>query len=144
MSQIRRAKVVSAGRIQQGHAKASKRVYPEGLYGATLRRLRIAPNKVRLVVNQIRGESVNRARETLRYSHKRAAYYLDRVILSALGNADAKSAGAVGADNLYVMEAYCDEGPRFRRFKAGPMGRGRPIIRRSCHLTVVLGRKEED
>lgn len=148
MSKIRRSKVVSQARIERKHsgnesAPTSKLVYPEGSYGATLRGIRIAPQKVRLVVDQIRGQPVERAREILRYSSKRAAYYLDRVLLSALGNADAKSEGRVSAEDLIVAEVYADEGTRLKRVLAGPMGRYRPILRRQCHMTVVLGPRPE-
>ena len=144
MSKIFRSKVVSAGRIERKHAgnenaPTSKLVYPDGYYGATLRNIRMAPQKVRLVVDQIRGQRVERAREILRYSGKRAAYYLDRILLSALGNADAKSEGRVDAEDLIVAECYADEGPRLKRVLAGPMGRARPILRRMSHITVVLG-----
>lgn len=146
MSQIRRSKVKSSARIERKHSGSdnpptSKLVYPSGFYGATLRNIRIAPQKVRLVVDQIRNQKVDRAREILRYSGKRAAYYLDRVLLSALGNADVKSEGRVSAEDLVVAECYADEGPRLKRFLAGPMGRARPILRRMSHITVVLGPK---
>ena len=143
MPQILRSKVNSPVRLEQGRQRVRKRVYPEGYYGATLRNIRMAPNKVRLVVDQIRGEKVERAREILRHSSKRAAYLLDRVLLSALGNADAKSQGRVGAGELVVAECYCDEGSRLKRFKPGPHGRSRPIIRRQCHISVVLGEAAE-
>jgi len=144
MSHIVRSKEISAKRVERkhaGNAKAptSKLVYPAGYYGATLRNIRIAPQKVRLVVDQIRGKKVDRAREILRYSSKRAAYYLDRILLSALGNADVKSEGEASPDDLVVAECYADEGPRLKRFLAGPMGRARPILRRMSHITVVLG-----
>ena len=139
MAQILQGKIISPNRIEQGHPDARKRVYPPGRYGATLRNIRIAPNKVRLVVDQIRGEPVERAREILRYSHKKAAYLLDRVLLSALGNADVKSQGRIGAGDLNVAAAYCNESTRLKRFMAGPKGGARPIIRRMSHLTVVLG-----
>jgi large subunit ribosomal protein L22 len=151
MGKIVRSKVKSASRIARKHGgnenpPTNKRVYPPGYFGATLRNIRVAPMKVRLVVDQIRGQRVERAREILRYSHKRAAYYLDRVLLSALGNADVKSEGQVDADELIVAECYADEGPRLKRFLAGPMGRARPIQRRMSHITVVLGPgpKDED
>ena len=117
MSKIRRSKVKSQARIDRKHgggegAPTSKRVYPDGYYGASLRNIRIAPQKVRLVVDQIRGQHVERAREILRYSSKRAAYYLDRILLSALGNADSKSEGQVDATDLCVAECYADEGSR--------------------------------
>jgi len=148
MTQIRRSKIQSPARIERKHSgktnpPTGKRVYPVGFYGATLRNIRIAPQKVRLVVDQIRGKKVDRAREILRYSSKRAAYYLDRVLLSALGNADVKSEGKADAEALVVAECYADEGSRMKRFLAGPMGRARPILRRMSHITVVLGPKEE-
>ncbi|MCY3020662.1 MAG: 50S ribosomal protein L22 [Planctomycetota bacterium] len=144
MAQIRRSKVKNAARISRKHAGSenaptAKVVYPNGYYGATLRNIRVAPQKVRLVVDQIRGQTVERAREVLRYSRKRAAYYLDRLVLSALGNADVKSEGRVSSEDLMVAECYADEGSRLKRFLAGPHGRARPILRRMSHITVVLG-----
>ena len=149
MSKIRRSKVVSQARIERKHsgnenAPTSKLVYPQGFYGASLRGIRIAPNKARLVINQIRGESVERAREILRYSSKRAAYYVDRVVLSAIGNADALSEGRVDSADLCVAECYVDEGTRLKRFLAGDKGRARPILRRMCHITVVLGPRQAE
>lgn len=144
MSKVLRGKEISEKRKERRGEKAQKIVYPEGRFGASLRNIRIAPNKVRLVVDLIRGEPVERAREILRYTPKRAAYLVDRVLLSALGNADAKSQGALTAEELFVSDAYCDEGPRLKRHKAGPMGRARPIIRRMAHITVVLGEKKAE
>ena len=141
MSKVLRGKEVSGNRIERRGDQAQKLTYPAGRFGASLRNIRIAPNKVRLVVDLIRGEPVERAREILRYTPKRAAYLVDRVLLSALGNADAKSQGSLTAEELFVSDAYCDEGPRLKRHKAGPMGRARPIIRRMAHITVVLGEK---
>ena len=139
MGQVFKSKVISPTKLNGGHPKASKKVYPKGRYGATLRGIRMPPRKVRLVVDQIRGHKVERAREILRFSDKRAAYYLDRILLSALGNADVISDGSVGAAELFVAEVYCDEAQQLKRWKAGPMGRSRPIIRRLSHITVVLG-----
>jgi large subunit ribosomal protein L22 len=113
MSKVWKGKVVSPARLERkGGSGTRKRVYPAGRYGATLRNIRMAPNKMRLVVDQIRGEPVERAREILRFSRKRAAYYVDRVLLSALGNADSKTEGRIGAAELVVSDAYCDEGTR--------------------------------
>ena len=143
MAMVCKGKIVSPTRLERkGGTGTRKRVYAAGRYGATLRNLHLAPNKMRLVLDQIRGQSVERAREILRFSRKRAAYYVDRVLLSALGNADSKTEGRVGAAELFVCEAFSDEGTRMKRFKSGPMGRARPIIRRMCHLTVVLGEVE--
>ena len=149
MSKIRRSKVVCQARIDRKHsgdenAPTSKLVYPQGFYGASLRNIRIAPNKARLVINQIRGHGVDRAREILRYSSKRAAYYVDRVMISALGNADALSEGRADPADLTVAECYVDEGTRLKRFLAGDKGRARPILRRMCHITVVLGPRQAE
>ena len=145
MAQIRHGKIISPTRLERkANPETSKRVYPEGRYGATLRNLHMAPYKMRLVADQIRGQAVERARQILRFSAKRAAYFLDRVLLSALGNADVKSEGRLEAANLRVVAAYCDEGARLKRFKSGPMGRARPILRRLCHVTVVLGEAEPE
>ncbi len=148
MGKVLKSKVVHEKRKERKHAgkknaPTSKLVYPEGVYGASLRGIRMAPQKVRLVVDQIRGQTVERAREILRYSSKRAAYYIDRVLLSALGNADVKSEGKASAESMVVAECYVDEGTRLKRFLAGPMGRARPILRRMCHITVVVGTPEE-
>ena len=147
MGKVLRSKVVNEKRVERKHAgkdkaPTSKLVYPAGYYGASLRGIRIAPQKVRLVIDQIRGHTVDRAREILRYSSKRAAYYVDRVLLSAIGNADVKSEGQASAENLVVAECYVDEGPRLKRFLAGPMCRARPILRRMCHITVVVSEPE--
>ena len=144
MSKIYRSKIINNARIDRRYATSenpptSKRVYPAECFGATLRGIRLAPQKARLVVDQIRGQKVDRAREILRFSNKRAAYYLDRVLISALGNADAQSEGRIKAEDLHVIEAYVDEGTRLKRFLAGPHGRARPILRRMSHMTVVLG-----
>jgi large subunit ribosomal protein L22 len=143
MGQILRGKTISPKRLSRGQRKPSrKRVYGEGCFGASLRDLHLAPNKARLVLDQIRGQPVDTARKVIQFSHKRAAYYVDRVLLSALGNADVKSGGKVTAEHLVVLEAYCDEAARLRRFKSGPMGRSRPILRRLCHITVVVGQEQ--
>ena len=96
---------------------------------------RMSPFKVRPVVDLIRGLDASVARETLRYTKKRAAQYVDRVLLSAMANAE-----QAGADiqDLYVAKAVADEGPVLKRWKPGPHGRVRPILRRRSHVEVVL------
>jgi large subunit ribosomal protein L22 len=99
----------------------------------------MSPYKIRLVVDLIRGLNANEARETLRYTKKRAALYVDRVLLSAIANAE-----RVGADvqELYVAKVVADGGPMLKRWKAGPHGRTRPILRRRAHIEIVLKPKE--
>lgn len=96
--------------------------------------------KVRPVVDVIRGLDASEAREVLRYLKRRAAYYVDRVLLSAMANA-----GQAGADveNLYVAKATADNGPMLKRWKAGPHGRVRPILKKRAHIEVVLTLRPE-
>jgi large subunit ribosomal protein L22 len=96
---------------------------------------RMSAHKVRLVVDLIRGLDASAARETLRYTKKRAAQYVDRVLLSAMANAE--QAGA-DVQDLYVAKAAADEGQVLKRWKAGSHGRVRPILRRRSHIEVVL------
>ncbi|MGH7144736.1 MAG: 50S ribosomal protein L22 [Planctomycetota bacterium] len=127
-------------RKQDVRGQGNRRVYPEGLFGATLRGVKGGPRKARLVVDQIRGLPLEDARQVLRVSSKRFGFYLDRLLLSAQANAQAES--NVSADELYVIYSFVDEGFTFKRFMAGPMGRARPIIRRTSNVTVVVGTKE--
>lgn len=96
---------------------------------------RMSPFKIRPVVDLIRGLDAGEAREVLKYTKKRAAYYVDRVLLSAMANAE--QAGA-DVESLVVSKATADEGPMLKRFKAGPHGRARPILKRRAHIEVVL------
>ncbi|MCX7803566.1 MAG: 50S ribosomal protein L22 [Planctomycetota bacterium] len=138
MGQVRHGKAISSTRLVQGHPKATKLSYPGGCYGATLRHVRESAQKVRLVADMIRNRPVNEAKTILAASKKRAAYFVDRVLTSALGNADDKSGGKANPDNMYVSHVRVDEGTRMKRWKAGPMGRVRPILRRTCHITVEI------
>lgn len=128
-------------RKEDVRGKGNRRVYPEGLWGATLRGVKGGPRKARQVVDMIRGLSLEDARQALRVSAKRFGYYLDRLLLSAQANAESES--SVGADELHVIYAYVEDGFTFKRFMAGPMGRARPIIRRTSNITVVLGAKDK-
>ena len=100
----------------------------------------ISPFKARSVADLIRGRGVNEAREILRHTNKRAAYFFERVLHSAVANAD--EAGGMDVDDLVVTRAWADEGLKLKRWKAGPMGRVRPIIKRRSHLGVALAGTE--
>jgi large subunit ribosomal protein L22 len=96
---------------------------------------RMSVHKVRPVVDLIRGLDASEAREVLRYTKKRAALYVDRVLLSAMANAEQSGANVQG---LMIAKATADGGPTLKRWKAGPHGRVRPILRRRSHIEVVL------
>ena len=99
---------------------------------------KMSPHKVRPVIDLIRDLTASEAREALRYTRKRAALYIDRVLLSAIANA--QQAGA-DVQDLYVARVVADGGPMLKRWKPGPHGRTRPILRRRAHIEVVLRAK---
>jgi large subunit ribosomal protein L22 len=113
---------------------------PEGSYRAVHKNVRMSERKAREVADLIRGRDVNDAQMLLRYTKKRAAYFLDRVLRSAIANAD--QTGDVDVDRLYVANAVADKARVLRRFRAGAHGRAKPREKRSCHLEVVVRERE--
>ncbi len=98
--------------------------------------VRIAPRKVRIVSNLIRGMPVNEALEVLRFTPKRAALVVRKVLDTAVANARQK--GEVDLDDLHVVKIFVDEGPIMRRFKPRAMGRATRINKRTSHLTLEV------
>jgi len=96
----------------------------------------ISARKTRLVVDMIRGKHVNDALQILRSTPKRAAYFVDRVLRSAMANADQSLEADM--EQLRVSRAWVDGGPMRRRWRAGARGRWAPERRRSCHINIVL------
>ncbi len=106
---------------------------------------RQSARKMRLVIDQIRGLPVNEAYAVLQFSVKRAAEQIDKTLRSAVANARVKAENegeAVDVDELYVREAYINEGPRLKRWRAAAMGRAAPIRRPTSHIVIVVDRKE--
>jgi large subunit ribosomal protein L22 len=103
---------------------------------AQLRFLPLSAQKVRLVVDLVRGKDAVEALETLRFVQKRAALPVRKLLASAVSNAEENF--GVSRDDLYVATIFADEAPtrRWRRF--GARGRFKPIMRRTSHITVVL------
>ena len=111
---------------------------------ARLRYLQASPQKVRLVADMIRGESVQQAVNLLRQSKKKAAMPVEKVLRSALANAENRDEH-VDVDRLYVKEIFVDGGPVLRRIRPQPMGRASQILKRQSHITVKLDtRKGEE
>lgn len=104
-------------------------------YTAKHRFARISPRKARLVTDLIRGRHVNEALEILRFVNKRAAMMIDKVLRSAIADADEKEADV---SHLYVVEAHVDEGPSFRRWRPKDRGRAHPIDKRTSHIVVTV------
>lgn len=97
---------------------------------------KISPRKARLVINLIRGKSVNDALETLRFNHKRAASMIDKTLRAALASAEENT--EVDPDNLKVVEVMVDCGPIRKWHWARPRGMWAPLKKRTSHITVVL------
>ncbi len=112
---------------------------------AVARFIRMSPRKVRLVVDQIRGRSVNEAYALLQFSPKAAAGPVEKTLRSAVANAQYRAeeeGGIVDIDELVIREAFVDGGPALRRYKAAAMGRPAPRRSRMSHITVVVQTRE--
>lgn len=107
---------------------------------AQLKFLSISAQKVRLVIDVVRGKDANTALEVLRFMPQRAAQPVSKLLASAVANAEENF--GVSRDDLYVERIFADEAPtrKWRRF--GARGRFKPILRRSSHVTVVLRERE--
>jgi large subunit ribosomal protein L22 len=105
--------------------------------------LKMSPRKSRLVVDMIRGKDAGEALTILKFSRKRkAAGLVSRVLDSAIANAQVKFPN-IDVDKLYISSVYVDKAPYLKRYRAAPRGRGVPILKRYCHITVHLGEREE-
>jgi len=106
---------------------------------AILKYLRVAPRKMRLVADQIRGKRVNEALVILEYSLKNASVPIEKTLRSSLANMmDKKEASKIDSENIIVKTIKVDEGPTLKRFKPRAQGRATRINKRTSHLTVVL------
>ncbi len=102
--------------------------------------IRIAPRKSRLVVDMIRGKNAAESAVILQFSTREASKAILKVLNSAVANAVVK--GASGADNLFISEAFVDEGPILKRFRPRAQGRATRINKRTSHITLVLNEIE--
>ena len=107
---------------------------------AHLRSLPMSAQKVRLVVDLVRGKNANEALETLRFVNKAAALPVRKLLASAVANAEENF--GVSRDDLYVASIFANEATtrKWRRF--GARGRFKPILRRSSHVTIILRERE--
>jgi large subunit ribosomal protein L22 len=104
---------------------------------AKLRHARISAQKVRLVADQVRGLEVEKALEILTFSKKKAASMVKNVLDSAIANAEHNDGADI--DELKVAEIMVDEGPTMKRIRPRAKGRANRILKRSSHITVVVG-----
>ena len=107
---------------------------------ANVKNVGLSPQKVRLVIDLVRGKDLMQAIEELRFVTKRAAHPVSKLLKSAMANAEENF--GISRNDLYIHKIYADTGPtrKWRRF--GARGRFKPWLRRSSHITVVLREKE--
>ncbi|MDH3289571.1 MAG: 50S ribosomal protein L22 [Gemmatimonadota bacterium] len=108
--------------------------------------VRQSPRKMRLVVDLIRGKDVNDAYALLKFSKKHAAQQIEKVLRSAVSNAEQaalRSNEAFDVDRLYVAYAVVNEGPTLWRYRPAAMGRAAPIRKRTSHVEIRVRSKEE-
>jgi large subunit ribosomal protein L22 len=103
---------------------------------ATSRYVPMSPRKVRLVLELVRGQPVEEALATLRFATQAAAGPVSKLIKSAAANAQENY--GLASDELFVSEIAADPGPTYKRGRFGGRGRYKPILKRSCHVSVAL------
>jgi large subunit ribosomal protein L22 len=103
---------------------------------AQARFVRTSARKARLVLDHIRGRSVPEARTVLAFTPRAIATEIDKVLRSAVANAEANH--GLDGDELFVKAAFADEGPTVKRWRARARGRVNRIFKRTCHITVLL------
>ncbi len=108
---------------------------------STWRFAKIAPRKARLVADLIRGKSVDDAFDLLKFSKKRAAVMIVKVLKAAVASADAQQ---VNVSDLYVAESFCDAGPIVKRMMPKDRGKSYRILKRTCHITVGVAEGAEE
>src|SRR5580765_2069767 len=116
-------------------------------FRAEARFMRVSPQKARLVLNLIKGQRVEAARNTLLFTKKRVAATVGKLLQSAIDNANFLSTEKgldVDLDNLYVKHAVANDGPRMKRVRPAPMGRAFRFVRRIAHLEIVLAERNKN
>jgi len=108
-------------------------------YQAVLRNCPTSPRKMRLVIDMIRGMDVNRALDVLKFSSKEASRKVEKLLLSAIANWQAKNEDVrIEESNLYVKKAFVNQSRTLRRLQTAPQGRAYRIRKRSNHVTLIL------
>jgi large subunit ribosomal protein L22 len=110
---------------------------------ATARYVRTSAQKAGLVLALIRGKDVNRALATLKYTKKSVAGDVEKVLRSAIANAQQKDGFSGDVDRLFVSACYANQGPSQKRVRPAPMGRAFRVLKRTAHLTVRVSERPE-
>jgi large subunit ribosomal protein L22 len=110
---------------------------------ATARYVRTSAQKAGLVLDTIRGKRVNEALGQLRFAQKGVAHDIEKVLRSAIANAQQKDGFGGDVDRLYVSACYANQGPSMKRVRPAPMGRAFRVVKRTAHLTVQVTERPE-
>lgn len=105
------------------------------------RYVRIAPRKVRIVMDLIRGKNISDALAILRFTPKAASPILEKVLKSAVANAEHNY--DMDVNDLYISQAFADQGPTIKRFRPRAQGRASRINKKTSHITIVVAEKKE-
>ena len=108
---------------------------------ATARYIRTSAQKAGLVLDQIRGRDITHALATLRFSRKLIARDIEKVLRSAVANAQQKEGFGGDVDRLYVARCWANQGPSMKRIRPAPMGRAFRVVKRMAHLTVEVAER---
>ena len=103
---------------------------------AVAKYMRISPSKVRKLSGAVKGKPVEKGIEILKFMPQKAAKMLEKIVQSAVANADQNS--AIDVDTLIISNVIVDGGPTLKRFRARARGRGTRILKRTSHITVIL------
>jgi large subunit ribosomal protein L22 len=110
---------------------------------ATGRYIRTSAQKAGLVLDLIRGRDVNHALATLRFARKGVAKDIEKVLRSAIANAQNKDGFSGDVERLYVAACFANQGPSQKRIRPAPMGRAFRVVKRTAHLTVRVAERAE-
>lgn len=116
----------------------------KSLYFAKLRNVPSSPRKMRYVVDLVRGMEVNKALGVLKFSSKAAAANVEQLLRSAIANWEQKNERKAEDGELFITKVYVDEGVTLKRMRPAPQGRGFRIRKRSNHVTLFVGTKNND
>jgi large subunit ribosomal protein L22 len=133
-----KAEAPAASAAPKARARRPRREAADPGPHAHLRFLRVAPRKVRLVADEVRGMKVGEALAVLKFTPQAAAEHLAKLLRSAVANAEQKG-GRVDVDALYVKTLTVDQGPKMRRFMPRAMGRAYRVEKKTSHIYVELG-----
>ena len=109
---------------------------------ATTRYVRTSAQKAGLVLDQIRGRDVNHALATLKFSRKLIARDIEKLLRSAVANAQQTPGFGGDVDQLYVAKCFANQGPSMKRIRPAPMGRAFRVVKRMAHLTVEVAERK--